>query len=89
MIRINLETIIENKEREQAVPSRIGRSFLFDFKVTWIETSGVVAAEPVAIDVSVKLLLDNEYETADIGASIRAYLQSIAFKQKYVSVGRI
>lgn len=29
---INLETIIENKEREQMVSSRMGRSFLFDFK---------------------------------------------------------
>lgn len=49
----------------------------------------VVAADPVSIDVSVNLMLDNGYETVDIDASITAYLRSIAFKQNYVSIGRI
>ena len=49
----------------------------------------VVSAEPVAINVSVKLLLDSEHTSVDVEPYIAEYLQRIAFKQNYVSVGRI
>lgn len=49
----------------------------------------VTAAEALEINVSVTLILASGYTSAGITEYIEAYLKSIAFKQNYVSTGRI
>lgn len=49
----------------------------------------VSAATPLAVNVSVTLTLAAGYTSAAIEGYIEAYLQSIAFRQNYVSTGRI
>jgi len=49
----------------------------------------VASAQPLQINISVTLIYSTGYTTADIRGKITEYLKSIAFKQNYVSVGRI
>ena len=49
----------------------------------------VTSAEALLVNISVKLILQEGYSTVEIDGAVKEYLKEIAFKQNYVSYGRI